>query len=440
MTSLRARLLASLSLALVLAFAALAWLGGRGLGALLEDYVAARLEHDLEGVLAAVARGADGAPVLDERRLDPVFHRPLSGHYYVVQGGGRTLRSRSLWDAELALPDALPTGRLHLPGPAGQRLLAVGGDYRKQGMTLTVLVAEDLMPVEAALAGLTRRLALAAAAAAALVLALQGWIVGRALAPLRAAAEAVRRLRDGADGVPDPARAPAEIRPLLAEIGRLVALLRERLARSRSAIGDLAHALKTPLAVARRALADPELAGSAAARELAAQLDAIETRITRELRRARIAGHPEPGRRVLLAPEVHELAALVQRMHGRDDLAVELALPPRCAFAGDRDDLVELLGNLLDNAVRWARRRVRVEARQEAARLVLRIEDDGPGIEPQATQALARRGRRADEAAPGHGLGLAIVADIVGHYGGRLRLAPSAALGGLAVEVELPAA
>jgi signal transduction histidine kinase len=168
------------------------------------------------------------------------------------------------------------------------------------------------------------------------------------------------------------------------------------------------------------------------------QLQHIRALTERELKRARIAGGGAPGQRVLLDREVADLIATLHRIHRDRDLVIEARIPPGSGFAGDRDDLLELLGNLLDNACQWAETEVRLTAGADTAILWLRIEDDGPGCPPDQLETLRQRGTRIDESRAGHGLGLAIAGDIIAQYGGTLRLGRSEGLGGFLVEVALP--
>lgn len=441
MRSLQARLSGGLILGLVALTAGLIGLGGWSLGRLAEDFVATRLEHDLDAVLAALRLDPQGRPLLDAGRLGPVFRQPYSGHYYKLRSPGGELRSRSLWDADLALPPA-PGGaplRLYLTGPDEQRLLALVRTFRVQGRPVEILVTEDVTELAAGLRRLLLTLTALALPLLALLILGQRWLVRRGLAPLEQARRDILRLSRGElrrlDG-----EAPVEIRPLVEEINRLVDLMQQRLNRSRHALGNLAHALKTPLTVLTQLADQSDGAAPAALRdELGHQTRRLRALVERELKRARIAGAPVPGQRVVLAREVGDLLDTLRKIHLDRPLAVDCRIPPDSLFPGDRDDLLELLGNLLDNAFRHAAARVRLTVARDGAGLRLAVEDDGPGCPESQLQRLTRRGVRIDEAGAGHGLGLAIVADIVEQYAGHLRLDRSPELGGLLAEVRLPA-
>ena len=226
-------------------------------------------------------------------------------------------------------------------------------------------------------------------------------------------------------------------RELAGVAGNLNALLigeRKRVARYRDTLGNLAHSLKTPLAVMR---------AEGASASVSTEIDRMSGIIEHQLKRAAASGGALLGQApVEVAQVAAELRATLLRVFGRKDLAIELAAAPAAQFIGDRGDLTELLGNLLDNACKWCRTRVRFgatidESAGSRERLCLVVEDDGPGISAQNRARVGQRGVRADEKVPGHGLGLAMVQDTVDLYGGRLTIEASA-LGGARFTLRLP--
>ena len=233
------------------------------------------------------------------------------------------------------------------------------------------------------------------------------------------------------------AETPIEIQPLVAEINRLIELMGQRLQRSRHALGNLAHALKTPLT---QLLQLAERQPQDLRTELERPTRQVKILIERELKRARIAGGAAPGQRVLLKREVADLVDTLGKIYREKALRIDCHIPSGSLFPGDRDDLLELLGNLLDNACQWAAGRVRLSVAESDFCLSVSVEDDGPGCPPAHLDRLTRRGARLDEDRNGHGLGLAIVADIVDQYGGFLRLGRSQDLGGFAARIEFPVA
>ncbi len=441
MNSLQARLSAGQILALTARIALAVAIGGYSLRRIAEDFVATRLEHDLETLVAALEFDAGGRLQLAADRIGAVFRQPYSGHYYQIESAGDKIRSRSLWDAELPLPPLAADRftRAFVTGPQDQRLLLVGRTLRIRDQAVAIAVTENFTPVEAGLRRLLLNFGFIALALFGALLLLQRLIVRRGLAPLEQVRRELPRLARG-EIAQLPVEAPDEVRPLVAELNRLLDLLNQRQRRARHALGNLAHALKTPLTALTQLTDQPPPTGDVRDWwwDLRQQLQHIRGLTERELKRARIAGGGNPGQRVLLAGEVADLVETLRRIHRDRALRFELRIPSDSAFAGDRDDLLELLGNLLDNACQWAASVVWLSAGADAERLWLRVEDDGPGCPPEQLELLRQRGTRIDESRAGHGLGLAIVGDIVAQYGGTLRLDRSGSLGGLLAEATLP--
>jgi signal transduction histidine kinase len=437
-TSLKRRLGAGLALSLLAVFAVQWLVVALSIRSVAESYVRGRLEHDAESLLVAATFDAAGELRLDPARLDAVFERPFSGRYFRAQSGATVIRSRSLWDEDLALSSAVP-GRPAVErarGPQDQRLLQLTQAFVRQGRPLTLTVAEDLTPLDRDLARFNLRYGAVSLAALAGLLVLQGAILFSGLRPLEAIRSELRRLGRGEVAALSE-EVPRELRPLVREFNGLLALLGERLRRSRQALGNLAHAIKTPLTLlfdlaAREPVRDqPALHGP-----ITAQIEAIRRLVDRELRRARLAGGARPGEKLDLEGDIPRLVDTLRRLHRDKALAVEVGMPPGgIDFSADREDMLELLGNLLDNAFKWARSRVRV-ALAGGPGLHLVIDDDGPGVPAEALERLSGRGVRLDEATAGHGLGLAIALDIARSYGGHIAFGRSA-LGGLRVAVEL---
>ncbi len=441
MTSLQARLSTGLILALVALIALAVVIGGYSLRRLAEDFVASRLEHDLETVLAALTFDASGQPQLAVERIGANFHQPYSGHYYRIETPSGEIYSRSLWDIDLTLPPltADRTTQTFRAGPQNQRLLLVGRAFRVQNRPVSIVVTEDFTPMDAGLRRLLLEFSLIALASFGALLLLQRLIVRRGLAPLEQVRRELPKLARGEISQLS-IHAPDEVLPLVAELNRLLDLMNQRQRRTRHALGNLAHALKTPLTALTQLTDQPPPTGDAKDwwRDLRQQLQHIHRLTERELKRARIAGGGTPGQRVLLAGEVIDLIETLRRIHRDRSLRFELRIPPDSVFPGDRDDLLELLGNLLDNACQWAKQAVQLTASTDSENLWLQVEDDGPGCPPDQLELLRQRGTRIDESRVGHGLGLAIISDIVAQYGGALRLDRSETLGGLLAEVTLP--
>jgi len=407
------------------------WLFEAGLKRSLEN----NLREETEGLLIAIVKGPDGIK-LDTQRLNPRYQRPFSGHYFRIELPDRTWRSRSLWDAVPAWPETPGLAAELLEGPQRQRLLAFSAEYRRDGQPIVISVAQDYTPILDSFARV-RLSGLGLVGVALLVfLLLQRYAMTLALRPLERARQQIAQLQQGQRQQLD-SQAPVELQPLVAQINHLLTQTEETLQRSRHALGNLGHALKTPLAVLGSLIQREELAAHpqlhAALQE---QLGQIQQRISRELTRARLAGDVLPGAHFDCAAELPALLDTLRMIHQRD-IQLRWTAPSDCRLPWDREDMLELLGNLLDNACKWANSEVVLSIERSAAGYRLRVDDDGPGIPAAERAPVLDRGTRLDERAEGHGLGLGIVRDILSAWGGTLSLQDSP-LGGLQVQIELP--
>ncbi|MCF5509493.1 MULTISPECIES: sensor histidine kinase [unclassified Pseudomonas] len=401
----------------------------------LQRYLEAGLRNDSENLLVALVRGPNGVQ-LDEQRLSPAYQRPFSGHYFRIDFADVHWRSRSLWDQELPrLPVAGLKGNLQL-GPEGQQLLVLRSDYKRFGQPISISVAQDYTPVRESFR-LMRQVGLVMGLAALLlVLILQRVTVRRALRPLETARNQIAQLQQGQRSQLDT-QVPLELEPLVAQINHLLAHTEDSLKRSRNALGNLGHALKTPLAVLLSAASSDALKDHPQLSQLLReQLEQVQQRLNRELNRARLAGDALPGALFDCEQELPGLLATLRMIHGEHlDLSYQVA--PGLQLPWDREDLLELLGNLLDNACKWADAEVRLSVSETPQGYRLAVEDDGPGIPEAQRDQVFSRGARLDEQRVGHGLGLGIVRDIVEVWGGVLQLQESE-LGGLKVLIQLP--
>ncbi|MFO3673736.1 sensor histidine kinase [Pseudomonas protegens] len=401
----------------------------------LQRYLEAGLRNGSESLLLALVRGPQGLQ-LDERRLSPAYQRPFSGHYFRIDFADVHWRSRSLWDQELPqLERAGLQGNLQL-GPEGQQLLVLRSDYKRLGQSISISVAQDYTPVRESFQRM-RQIGLGLGLAGLLlILLLQRLTVRRALRPLETAREQIAQLQQGQRSQLD-AQVPVELEPLVAQINHLLAHTEDSLNRSRNALGNLGHALKTPLAVLLSLASSPRLDGHPEVRRmLQEQLEQVQQRLNRELNRARLAGDALPGVLFECDAELPGLLATLNMIHGQH-LELSYQAPPGLRLPWDREDLLELLGNLLDNACKWADAQVRLSVEERPQGFCLAVDDDGPGIPEARRDEVFGRGTRLDEQTHGHGLGLGIVRDIVDACGGTLNLGESE-WGGLRVEIELP--
>jgi signal transduction histidine kinase len=440
MRSLQTQLSTGLITALVALIGILLAISTYSLHRLAEEFVVTRLEHDMDALLVALDFDKAGSPVLRPGRLNPIFFQPYSGHYYKIRVGSYERRSRSLWDADLAIPPSAAevASWQFAQGPQDQKLLVLARTFRIQNRDVVIAVSEDFTPLEKGLQHIIIGCLVVAILLLAGLMLLQRMIVRRGLKPLDDTRRDILRLAQGEIRQLDT-DIPLEVQPLVAEINRLVYIMTQRLQRSRRAVGNLAHALKTPLTILLQLSEHPKVKHQdALCGELGQQPRRIRLLIDRELKRARIAGAAAPGQRVILENEIKDLIDTLKKIYRDKALSIQYQIPTGSFFSGDRDDLLEVLGNLLDNACQWAVHQVRLTVTDNAEGLGLRVEDDGPGCPPEQLDLLTQRGVRIDESHGGHGLGLAIVADILEHYEGRLHLGCSSELGGFLAEVEIP--
>jgi signal transduction histidine kinase len=444
--SLRLRLLvaaiASISLALVIA--------GFGMVALFDRHLERRVDAELATYLRQLAGlvvfDAAGDMDLDGDPADPRFDQPYGGLYWQIEDADRhhVLRSRSLWDQELDLPDDVPPDivtlnalgpqqstlrvalrRIQFPAPQGARwlTLAVALDQREQ-----VEARRDFLKEVAPFLLLL-----------AVVLVAAAWLqVNVGLKPLehvRRGVQAVRaRAKRRLEG-----DFPDEIRPLAQEVNELLAVREAAVERARAQAGDLAHGLKTPLTIlAQDARKLKERGETEIGREVEDLTRFMQRHIDRELARARIAANlRNPGADADLPVILRRVADAIRRTPRGEAVHWTIDLPEHLSLRMDAQDLVELSGNLVDNAAKWAREHAAIRLEERPAEIVLVIEDDGPGVPPDLIASLGERGVRLDESLPGTGLGLAISRDLATAYGGSLNLS-NRAQGGLRAEIRLP--
>ncbi|WP_095114261.1 sensor histidine kinase [Pseudomonas sp. Irchel 3H7] len=401
----------------------------------LQRYLEAGLRNDSESLLVALVRGPQGLQ-LDERHLSPAYQRPFSGHYFRIDFADSHWRSRSLWDQDLPLLDHPGLHSNLQLGPDGQQLLVLRSDYRRLGQSISISVAQDYTPVRESFQRM-RQIGLGLGLAALLlILLLQRLTVRRALKPLEKAREQIAQLQQGQRSQLDE-QVPVELEPLVAQINHLLAHTEDSLKRSRNALGNLGHALKTPLAVLLSLASSEKLDAHPELRKvLKEQLEQVQQRLNRELNRARLSGDALPGALFDCDTELPGLLATLNMIHG-EHLALSYVAPAGLQLPWDREDLLELLGNLLDNACKWADAEVRLSVIERTDGFALSVEDDGPGIPEEQRAEVFSRGTRLDEQTHGHGLGLGIVRDIVETWGGLLVLGESE-WGGLKVVIELP--
>ncbi len=401
------------------------------------------LEVQMLALFQSVGIDEDGQVYSDLPENESRLLVPGSGLYAAIRAGEHVLwRSPSATGSITDFGPQLDPGTdaFHrLEGLEGERLAALSrGRLWEDVGRLTLTVATDMRAYDDERALFRRGLQESFAIVAALLLLAMALLLRWALTPLRRLASQIREVERGErERLED--RWPSELTGVVANLNTLLAAERTRITRYRDTLGNLAHSLKTPLAVLR-AIFPPGSQGAAQVNEQVERMSAI---VEHQLRRAATSGGASVGKHAVpLQPIAQDLRGAMLKAHGRKDFSLEVAVPEPLLFVGDKDDLTEALGNLMDNASKWCRSQVRVTASfQDAAgasqKLRIVVEDDGPGIAAEDRPRVLERGTRADEHTPGHGLGLAMVRDMAGLYGGTLTLDESP-LGGARIELALP--
>ena len=415
-----------------------------------------RLDVYLRTLVADVATPQENADKFPQSLGEPLFELPLSGWYWQVtrlDAPSPDVRSsRSLWDGKLPrLGDgavALPAGGTrhgYAEGPEAQQLRMVERtiDLGEEGRFL-VAVGGASAEIDEETRSFDGTLLFTFGMLGVVLLLMITFQVRFGLAPLKRVSEGLAAIRSGTTERLEGSF-PVEIAPLARETNALIDANREIVVRARTHVGNLAHALKTPISVMlNEASAHGDDPFAAKVRE---QTEIMRDQVTRQLERARLAARVAViGTVTDVRPVVAALARTMEKIHQRRSVAIDIDAHGEARFRGEQQDLEEMVGNLVDNACKWAQSRVAIEVfseRPEPAgdRRTVRIlvDDDGPGLSPQQREQVARRGRRLDETKPGSGLGLSIVVELATLYGGGLTLG-TAPIGGLRAELVLPGA
>lgn len=449
--SLQTRLLWAASIALA------AFLGATGY-ALDQAYrksLTQAMRDRLQGYVWSYLSGSDltvrGELILPDVAPEPRFERPQSGLYAGVSGQDVAWRSPSALGRDLPFDVELDPGRTRFEGPLKSN---VGGVYVfSQGVAweqpdgkevkLTFHVAEHESQLRRQI-NVYRRTLMTYLGTAALVLFLVQWLMLRwSLRPLRQVSNDLERVERGEqESLPD--RYPRELKPLTRSINDVIGNEREQRTRYRNTLGDLAHSLKTPLAVMRAALEDPSPNADEQGATLADQVRRMDEIVAYQLARAAASGHSTYSAPVPIETHAESIVSSLEKVYAARGVLCEFEIEPGARFYGEQGDLMELLGNLLENAFKWAKDRVLLTVTQQkppGARrpgLTLLVEDNGPGIPDDKRDLLLQRGVRGDERVQGHGIGLSIVTDIVRSYRGELSVETSAELGGARFTVRFP--
>jgi signal transduction histidine kinase len=373
------------------------------------------------GVGGAVSLGDDGK-TLGSRNSPTILYSLYSPPFHAVESG--VYRGGQFHDGRAR---SLPN-QVNLNG---------GPFLEHEGEQVLFLVAEDYTPVLLASRRWQLAFLLVTVFGVLAALLIQYHILQRGFAPMHKVRQELEDLSEGRLQQLSQ-HVPAEIAPLVDTSNRLLRVMEERLVRSRRAAGDLAHALKTPLSAFRILLESPEAASLPNRAALQQRLDEMQVRMNRELRRAQLMGGKAPGVRFRPDTDLPDLIQTLQQIYRHRALQIEPQYALQKPIAADREDMLELFGNLLDNACKWSTQRIRLEIESNNNGWRLCVADDGPGVDDSELPMLTQRGRRFDEQTAGNGLGLSIVHDIVEVYQGELSLDHDPELGGLRARILFP--
>lgn len=428
---------------------------------LYRDDVQASFDGRIEKLVNAIAvdslSSGGPEPVTPANRYEPLFEETHSGWYWQIRpldSEGNRLVSASLATAQLPSPieenvepDANGARWMNAPGPVGETLRMVElidtNNHTEDGNRYSVIVAGPVDWLESRNANFLTRLAIALALSGLGLVAVTLAQIRFGLLPLRAIEHGLADIRSG-KSQRLAGELPAEIEPLQTELNALLRSNLDIVERARTQVGNLAHALKTPLAVITNEARDDK---SQLGTKVAEQAALMRDQVAHYLDRARMAARVAVIGRVTEVDEVTgPLVRTLERIY-RDrgiNISVKLAGKPR--FQGERHDLEEMLGNLLDNACKWGKSEVLLSVRHDSPKsrtgrpqLLIEVEDDGPGLTAEQRKRIGKRGLRLDETKPGSGLGLSIVTELVQLYHGEFSLDQSSH-GGLKVRLHLPAA
>jgi len=455
--SLQTRQLLAASLGLV-AFLALA---GYALDRAFVETAESNLRQRLESYAAAYNREIeflrDGTLYVPEIPPEPRFERPGSGLYAEI------VLPNDHWDSPSGLGPRLPSGEMlpateeRFDGPLpltqidgspgelyryGRGFVWAAEDDPRAEFPYTVYISEDTSALAAQIRVFRRALWGYLGGAGLVLLLLQALILRWSLRPMRQVITELKRVQRGQLSRMSE-RHPRELEPLTDSINAFIESERENLDRQRNTLADLAHSLKTPLAVLHARL-DDNAPAEELREEVATQARRMNDLVSYQLARAASSGHQLFAAPIEIESNAEQLVRGLEKVYAAKGVLCEFDVDPQARFHGELGDLHELLGNLLENAFKWASSRVLLTVREgESATgrrpgLTLSVEDDGPGIPPEKVAALLQRGVRGDERVQGHGIGLAIVQDLVRGYRGELAVGRSEELGGARFEVRLP--
>ena len=447
MHSLSQRLLVSVSIPLAVFFGAMMMVLDRGFRELGDRSLQQLLDSQMVALIAAAEPQPDGKYAPESNDLAARMRTPRSGLYAQIVSS----KNKEPWRSPSTAGSSIDFGPTRA---AGVRDISYGDngherieiesrgiefEDRTGHVELTFSVAASLTPYEQQLWAFRRQLFGWFSGLMLLLLAALAGVLRWVLSPVRRMEREIRAVEEGRSDALGGGY-PRELSGVATNLNTLLIGERKRVTRYRDTLGNLAHSLKTPLAVMRAAITSNSGVSEGV---INPEIDKMSAIIEHQLKRAASGGALLGQAPLDIAPIVSELRVALLKVYARKDLSIELVVAPACQFIGDRGDLTELLGNVLDNACKWCRSVVRLTVSLDGAvetrqKLSILVEDDGPGISAEDRIRIGQRGVRTDETVPGHGIGLSMVQDTVELYSGAMTIGASSALGGAAFEIRLP--
>lgn len=450
MKSLQRQLSVLLGLSILGIFVLFWWFSITTIHQVADDYVLTRLDHDSESVIKNLHL-KNGVWSLEIENIEPIYSQPLSGHYFVLKVGNQTFLSPSLdqyplllksWNINETQNKVYETlGPLVEEGNSVKRskLLVLGITTSKNNIPIQLYVAEDHSPIQESLKYFDWMFGTLALITLLLMYLLQRWILKRTFGQLVPLEKQLKELELTNQFTLESTAYPKEVESLIDALKGALQQAAKQLKTSRQSNANLSHGLKTPLNLAFQLLEQVKIDPSPdnlkiVQQQMQQQLSKIHHLIDRELKKARIASDAPLNNRFDFASDLDELLKTLKQLHPNKTIECRCAIPEVTSLLMEKEDGFELLGNLLDNAFKWAQSTIVLSLTEENGSSKLVIEDDGKGVSDDLLNSLQTRGFRADETMPGHGIGLSIVKDLIEAYSGDMQFNHSD-LGGLKVQI-----
>jgi len=397
-----------------------------------------KMESQLYLLMAESEIDSEGLPIVSASAMDSSLNMPESGLYaFVIDDNNQILwSSNSTLSVILPEPGSIQTGKkIFSRFKKGTETFysfshGVNWDTDNESINLTFTIINDLKPFNKQINRYRKTLLSWLVAMAVFLLITQAFILRWGLSPLRKVGKELNKIENGQQDCVEGVY-PLELKQLTDNINNLLVQERQQKTRYRNALGDLAHSLKTPLAVIQNLVNDKNISDPALSEQLLQMNNIVEY----QLQRAATAGSSQTGLAIPLKDTVEKILASLEKIYRDKKIQCLISIEENLVFKGDEGDLMELLGNVLDNAFKWAQQKVEISATQTEKLLEIIIKDDGPGMDEDQIENLLQRGIRADQTISGHGIGLSIVTNIVDAYDGTIQIGRSYH-GGVSIKIK----